>query len=119
MTIRTEYPYQTLRIVDQRRGEPGDGPVDRLHAAGRAADGATERSACCRSSRPKLPRPLEAGWPLLVIFTERIFREDREIVEQEQAAHDAQGGDWNQEVFPVIRDLRKLLAERGADTIGA
>ncbi len=40
-------------------------------------------------------------------------------MEQEQAAHDAQGADWNQEVFPVIRDLRKLLAERGADTIGA
>jgi hypothetical protein len=34
-------------------------------------------------------------------------------VEMEQAAHDAQGEDWNQEVFPVIRNLRALLMERG------
>jgi hypothetical protein len=31
----------------------------------------------------------------------------------EQAAHDAQGAAWNQEVFPVIRNLRALLVERG------
>ena len=55
------------------------------------------------------------GWTdrFLVFFTERIFREDRLIVEQEQAAHDAQGADWNQEVFPPILDLRALLAARG------
>ncbi|MGI4807358.1 MAG: aromatic ring-hydroxylating dioxygenase subunit alpha, partial [Janthinobacterium lividum] len=43
----------------------------------------------------------------------RIFTEDREIVEMEQAAHDAQGMDLNQEVFPLIRNLRELLIERG------
>jgi renierapurpurin 18,18'-hydroxylase len=31
----------------------------------------------------------------------------------EQAAHDAQGADWNREVFPPIRALRKLLRECG------
>jgi hypothetical protein len=31
----------------------------------------------------------------------------------EQAAYDAQGADWNQEVFPAIRDLRDLLARNG------
>ena len=31
----------------------------------------------------------------------------------EQAAHDAQGADWNQEVFPPIRKLRELLRECG------
>ena len=41
--------------------------------------------------RPKIPGLLDAAWPLLVWFTERIFREDREIVEMEQAAHDAPG----------------------------
>jgi hypothetical protein len=46
-------------------------------------------------------------------LTERIFAEDREIVEMEQAAYDEQGGDWNQEVFPAIRDLRALLAANG------
>ena len=63
--------------------------------------------------RPKIRGLLDAAWPLLVWFTERIFREDREIVEMEQAAHDAQGCDWNQEVFPPIRDLRALLAANG------
>jgi hypothetical protein len=31
----------------------------------------------------------------------------------EQAAHDRQGADWNQEVFPPIRELRALLAANG------
>ncbi len=48
------------------------------------------------------------------MFTESIFREDKDIVEREQAAHDAQGGDRNNEVFPPIRDLRDLLARCGA-----
>jgi hypothetical protein len=64
--------------------------------------------------RPKIRGILDLAWPLLVIFTERIFREDRDIVEMEQAAHDAQGEDRNQEVFPVIVNLRALLAECGA-----
>ncbi len=33
--------------------------------------------------------------------------------EMEQAAHADQGSDWNQEVFPPIRDLRALLAANG------
>ena len=55
---------------------------------------------------------LQIGWPFLVMFTERIFKEDRWIVEAEQAAHDAQGDNWNQEVFPVIRELTGLLGVR-------
>jgi renierapurpurin 18,18'-hydroxylase len=31
----------------------------------------------------------------------------------EQTAHDNQGSDWNQEVFPPIQDLRALLAANG------
>jgi hypothetical protein len=42
-----------------------------------------------------------------------VFEEDREIVEMEQAAYDAQGAAWNQEVFPPIRDLRELLSSCG------
>ncbi len=63
--------------------------------------------------RPKLPLVLDAAWPLLVWFTERIFKEDRWIVEREQEAHDRQGADHNHEVFPVIVDLRALLMEQG------
>jgi hypothetical protein len=63
--------------------------------------------------RPKIPGLLELAWPILIWFTERIFAEDREIVELEQVAHDRQGGDWNKELFPAICDLRMLLAASG------
>jgi hypothetical protein len=63
--------------------------------------------------RPRVPGLLQAAWPLLIWFTERIFREDRWIVELEQQAHDAQGEDRNQEVFPAIRELRALLINCG------
>ena len=65
----------------------------------------------------KVPFLLTMGWPFLIWFTERIFKEDRDIVEMEQRAHDEQGGDWNQEVFPVIRDLRDVLAENGVPIV--
>jgi hypothetical protein len=64
--------------------------------------------------KPGVPLLLDAAWPLLVWFTERIFKEDRTIVELEQAAHDKQGADWNHEVFPVINELRELLRTCGA-----
>ena len=63
--------------------------------------------------RPKIPAALDLVWPALAWFTDRVFAEDCEIVEMEQAAHDAQGADWNQEVFPPIRKLRELLRECG------
>ena len=64
--------------------------------------------------RPRIPGMIEAVWPLLVLFTERIFTEDRPIVEMEQASHDRQGADHNQEVFPPIVDLRGLPTRCGA-----
>jgi len=111
MTIRTEYPYQTLKIWTS-----GDDfvmdlwivyvPVDAEQRVNRTFGLLSVR-------KPKIPGLLDLAWPVLVWFTERIFAEDREIVEMEQAAHDRQGEDWNQEVFPVIRDLRALLAANG------
>ena len=115
MVIRTEYPYQTLRIRTD-----GEEPVMDLWIAYVPLDQAqrTNRTFGLLSiKKPKIPGLLEAAWPLLVVFTERIFKEDREIVEMEQAAHDAQGEDRNQEVFPVIRNLRALLAERGTPAL--
>ena len=62
-----------------------------------------------------LPGLIEAAWPFVVWFTEGIFREDKDIVEFEQRAYEAQGGDWNNEVFPALRDLRGVLARCGAE----
>jgi phenylpropionate dioxygenase-like ring-hydroxylating dioxygenase large terminal subunit len=112
MTIRTEYPYQTLKIWTS-----GDEPVMDLWIAYVPQDKAqrVNRTFGLLSIRkpPKIPGALTLAWPVLVWFTERIFKEDREIVEMEQAAHDRQGSDWNQEVFPAIRDLRALLTANG------
>jgi phenylpropionate dioxygenase-like ring-hydroxylating dioxygenase large terminal subunit len=111
MTIRTEYPHQTLRIWTS-----GDEPVMHLWIAYTPLDAKqrTNRTFGLLSvRRPKIPGLLELAWPILIWFTERIFAEDREIVELEQVAHDRQGGDWNKELFPAICDLRMLLAASG------
>jgi len=111
MTIRTEYPYQTLRIWTS-----GEEPVMSLWIAYTPVDAEQKSNrtfGLLSVRRPKIPGLLDLAWPALVWFTERIFAEDREIVEMEQAAYDAQGADWNQEVFPAIRDLRALLAANG------
>ncbi len=63
--------------------------------------------------KPRVAAILYLAWPFITQFTENIFREDKEIVEREQAAHDAQGADWNNEIFPAICDLRDLLARCG------
>jgi phenylpropionate dioxygenase-like ring-hydroxylating dioxygenase large terminal subunit len=112
MTIRTAYPYQTLKIRTKDGTMVMDlwivyVPLDREQRTNRTFGLLSIR-------RPKIPALLDAAWPLLVWFTERIFKEDRWIVEREQEAHDRQGADHNQEVFPVINDLRALLIERGA-----
>ncbi|GBQ99076.1 ring-hydroxylating dioxygenase ferredoxin subunit [Acetobacter nitrogenifigens DSM 23921 = NBRC 105050] len=111
MTIRTEYPFQTLRI------QTGDeAPVMDLWIAytPQDADQLTNRTFGLLSvKKPGVPGLLDLAWPFLVAFTERIFAEDREIVELEQKAWNELGGDHNQEVFPVINALRSLLAECG------
>ena len=111
MTIRTAYPYQQLRFW----ADGGD-PVLDVWLAYTPLDieQRTNRTFGYLSVRkPRIAAFLYAAWPFITWFTEGIFREDKEIVEREQAAHDAQGADWNNEVFPVLRDLRLLLAECG------
>jgi phenylpropionate dioxygenase-like ring-hydroxylating dioxygenase large terminal subunit len=115
MTIRTEYPYQTLRIAPAGGGTP---VMDLwIVYVPQDAEQKTIRTFGLLSiGKPKstLGRiGLNLGWPVLIRFTEAIFKEDRGIVEAEQAAHDAQGANWNQEVFPVIRELTALLGRRG------
>jgi phenylpropionate dioxygenase-like ring-hydroxylating dioxygenase large terminal subunit len=112
MTIRTQYPYQCLKIWTT-----GELPVMDLFICYVPVDKAQRRNrtfGLLSIQRPKgVPFLLDAAWPALIWFTENIFREDRRIVEQEQAAHDEQGGDRNQEVFPAIRELRALLIRCG------
>ena len=111
MTIRTEYPYQHLRVW------VGDGaPVLTVWLGYTPLDTAqrtTRAFGYLSVKRPKIPGLIDLAWPFITLFTERIFHEDKEIVEMEQRAHDAQGADWNNEVFPPILDLRDVLARCG------
>jgi len=116
MTIRTEYPYQRLKVwVGKKVG--GDlEPVLDVWLAYTPLDKEqrTNRTFGYLSvKKPPVPGLIHVFWPFVTWFTERIFTEDKVIVQLEQAAHDAQGTDWNNEVFPPIRDLRALLARQG------
>jgi phenylpropionate dioxygenase-like ring-hydroxylating dioxygenase large terminal subunit len=111
MTIRTGYPYQDLKVW-VGKGDPvlhvwlGYLPLGKAEESTRVFGYLSVR-------RPSIPGMIEAAWPIITLFTERIFNEDKHIVELEQAAHNAQGGDWNQEVFPAICNLRAVLSRCG------
>jgi renierapurpurin 18,18'-hydroxylase len=117
MRIRTDYPYQSLRVwlgrnTDYDNANPvlsvwlGYTPLD-------AAQRTNRTFGYLSVKKPPVPGVIHAVWPFVTHFTENIFREDKEIVEFEQRAYDAQGADWNNEVFPPIRDLRAVLARCG------
>jgi renierapurpurin 18,18'-hydroxylase len=112
MTIRTEYPYQTLDLVP----ENAERPAFRMWAAYVPED-AGQRT--CHTygllmiEKPGIPGALQLAWPFIRRFTERVFAEDRVAVEAEQRAWDEQGGDRNHEVFPLILEVREVLRANG------
>jgi len=112
MTIRTSYPYQTLRVWVNG----GDAVLDVwLGYTPLDANQRTTRTFGYLSvKKPGMPGLIYAAWPFITWFTEGIFTQDQNIMEEEQRAHDAQGSDWNNEIFPPILDLRALLLRCGA-----
>ena len=112
MTIRTEYPYQTLKFWTAGSDKPALDlwnlyfPVDR-------AQRFNHTYGLMMIRKPPIPGLIYALWPFIAWFTNGIFAEDRWIVELEQKAFDDQGEDRNQEIFPVIRALRKVLVDQG------
>ncbi len=112
MTIRTEYPYQTLDLVPEK----ADHPVLRLWAVYVPED--AEQRVChayglLMIEKPRIPAALNVAWPFIRHFTERVFAEDRMAVEAEQRAWDEQGEDRNHEVFSLILDVRDVLRTNG------
>ncbi|MET9966021.1 aromatic ring-hydroxylating dioxygenase subunit alpha [Streptomyces sp. NPDC006356] len=117
MTIRTEYPYQTLDLVPEK----ADRPALCLWAVYVPED--TEQRVChayglLMIEKPAIPGALHLAWPFLRRFTERVFAEDRMAVEAEQRAWEEQGEDRNHEVFPLILDLREVLRANGVPLHG-
>ena len=116
MRIRTDYPNQSLKVWVGRDIHLTDDPVLDVWLAYTPLDHEQHRirvHGYLSVKRPPVPGVIEVVWPFVTWFTERIFQEDKEIVEYEQQAYDAQGADWNNEVFPAIRDLRTVLARNG------
>ena len=111
MTIRTGYPYQNLKVW-VNGGEPvldvwlAYTPLDKSQSTNRTFGYLSVK-------KPKIPGLIQVAWPFITWFTEGIFTQDKHIVEQEQKAHDVQGADWNNEVFPAVRDLRAVLLRCG------
>jgi phenylpropionate dioxygenase-like ring-hydroxylating dioxygenase large terminal subunit len=112
ITIRTGYPYQTLKLVPQ----DADLPAFSLWVAYVPED-AEQRTnhvyGLLMIEKPPVPGLMHLAWPLIRRFTERVFAEDRMAVEAEQRAWDEQGEDWNHEVFPLIMDVRHVLRSNG------
>jgi hypothetical protein len=116
MTIRTQYPYQTLSI---RRGGAEE-PAFNLWAAYVPYD-REQRShisvGMLMIEKPRIPGLVHVALPLIRRFAESVFSEDRMAVETEQRADDLQRADWNQEVNPVIIALRDLLIRNGVPLV--
>jgi phenylpropionate dioxygenase-like ring-hydroxylating dioxygenase large terminal subunit len=112
ITIRTAYPYQTLQLVP----EDAELPVFSLWVAYVPED-AEQRAnhvyGLLMIEKPPIPGVINLAWPFIRRFTERVFAEDRMAVEAEQRAWDEQGEDWNNEVFPLIVDVRDVLRTNG------
>lgn len=112
MTIRTQYPYQTLSVVRSGAAEPSF----RLWTAYVPED-QQQRSnvsvGMLTIEKPPVPGLMRLFAPLIRRFTEAVFAEDRMAVEAEQRAYDRQQRDDNQEINPVILDLRDVLRRNG------
>jgi hypothetical protein len=111
MTIATRYPYQTLTV---RRAGSATALFD-LWAAYIPLD---QEQRVNRSFGLLMIRRPPLGlvypmWPVIRRFAEAVFTEDRRAVEAEQRAYDQQGADWNQEVYPLVRELKELLIRQG------
>src|SRR5262249_19629334 len=118
ITIRTQYPYQTLNI--RRNGS--EHPAFNLWAAYVPYDREQRTHisvGMLMIEKPRIPGLVHVVWPLIRRFAESVFTEDRMAVETEQRAYDLLGADWNQEVNPVIIALRRLLVRSGVPITGA
>jgi renierapurpurin 18,18'-hydroxylase len=112
VTIRTEYPYQTLHLVPENGG-----PAAFRVWVAYVPEGADQRAnhvyGLLMIKKPPIPWVMHLAWPLIRRFTGRVFAEDRMATEAEQRAWDEQGQDRNHEVFPLIIEARDVLRANG------
>ncbi len=112
ITIRTAYPYQTLHMVPETAELPAFS-LWVVYVPEDAEQRTNHLYGLLMIEKPRIPGALHLAWPFIRRFTERVFAEDRMAVEAEQRAWDEQGEDWNNEVFPLIIDVRDVLRANG------
>ena len=112
MTIRTSYPYQTLKFWTAGSEHPA---LDlwNVYVPIEGDQRSNHTFGLMMIRKPSIPGLIHLLWPFIIWFTNGIFNEDCWIVEHEQRAFDRQGADWNQEIFPIIQRLRHLLIQQG------
>ena len=112
MTIRTEYPYQTLKFWTAGSSEPAIDLWNVYVPLGKNQN-SNHTFGLMMIKRPSMKLLLEVAWPFIIWFTNGIFAEDKWICQLEQEAFDRQGEDQNQEIFPAIINLRRVLRNNG------
>jgi len=112
MTIRTGYPYQTLKFWTAGNTDPA---LDlwNCYVPTDSTQRQNQTYGLMMIAKPNVPSLIHLLWPFIVAFTNGIFAQDREIVEAEQRAFDRQGQDMNHEISPAILPLRDLLIQKG------
>lgn len=112
MVIRTSYPYQTLTFTRADREKPA---LDLwlAYVPQNAQQSVNHSFGLMSIERPAIPGLIHLFWPFICLFTSGIFRQDKWVVELEQKAWERQNGDRNNEIFPLIRDLRAVLGSNG------
>jgi renierapurpurin 18,18'-hydroxylase len=99
MTVRTGYPYQTLKF---RTGGSEHPALDlwNVYVPRDKAQRTNHTYGLMMIRRPSIPGVLELFWPFIVWFTNHIFTEDRDICELEQRAFDNQALTGTTKSFP-------------------
>jgi phenylpropionate dioxygenase-like ring-hydroxylating dioxygenase large terminal subunit len=112
VTIATDYPYQSLVFHRAGIAEPILKLWNAYIPVG-VQEKITQPIGVLVVRRPTLPGLLFLLRPLLLSIAQRIFEEDREMMELEQNAYDQQGTDRTREDAPFLSELRRVLLTRG------
>ena len=119
MRIRTDYPTQSLKVWVGRDIKDTQDPVLDVWLGYTPLDAEqrTNRTFGYLSvKKPPIPGLIHVVWPFVTWFTEKIFREDKEIVEYEQTRLRRAGRGLEQRgVSRAARSARRARALRQPD----
>ena len=77
MTIRTGYPYQTLKFWTAGQHRARARPLEHLRAATDREQRTNQTYGLMMVRKPDMPGLMHLMWPVIVWFTNGIFAQDR------------------------------------------